>query len=214
MSRVHTSLNLEIEQNLWSKGISNIAGADEVGRGCFAGPVFVASVIFPKNHQPIPGVNDSKKLTLSNRLHLYHQIKSQSLYYSISKSSVTHINNHGIVSSITKALNKSLIKLPKLDYFLFDGNQTPSIKSLKPNQIQTIIKGDSICYSIAAASILAKVERDLYMQKLHHQFPHYDWFNNKGYGTKAHRQALLTHGSCPHHRTQFIQKTLNPHQKL
>lgn len=195
----------------WQQNSSIIVGADEVGRGSLAGPLTVAAVVFSPDHQPIKGVTDSKLLTPNHREKLCSLIKSLSMYWSISHTPVSYINSHGISSAITQALDISLSQLPRPDHLLFDGRHRPKLASIPPNQITTITKGDQLCYSIAAASIIAKVTRDQLMRQLHTQFPHYDWCHNKGYGTRTHRQAILTHGPTVHHRTLFIRKTLSQH---
>lgn len=205
-------LNLNLEQFLWKQEVKHIVGIDEVGRGCLAGPVFAAAVIFPPDHHPIRGINDSKTLSPKSRQELFHQIVLVASYYSVKMSSVDLINRIGIVKATHKAMELALSQLPQKQYVLVDGNQHPFPHLLHP--VKTIVKGDSLVYSIAAASILAKVKRDRYMQKLHHKFPHYDWFKNKGYGTISHRQALIKHGPTPHHRTLFIRNVFNQNKSL
>ncbi|MFC1749930.1 ribonuclease HII [Pseudomonadota bacterium] len=201
--------HLLVEKKLWNQGLNQIIGIDEVGRGCFAGPITVAAVMFEPHHKPITEVKDSKLLSPKKRTLLSTQIRNQAKDFFISSSSVKHINTHGISSTLLKTMTKVIDNFSHLEYALIDGIQKPHSTSLDISCIKTIKQGDRTCYSIAAASIIAKVARDKYMQQLHHKFPIYDWFNNKGYGTKAHRLALQKHGASPHHRHLFIRKTLD-----
>lgn len=188
------------EQLLWSKGIVNIAGVDEVGRGAFAGPIVAAAVILPSNFE-IRNINDSKKLTPSQREELCEYILSNAICVSIEEVSVDIINKLGIGKANQIALINSLQKLKeKFQFALIDGF---IIKDLDLDLQKAIIKGDSISVSIAAASIVAKVYRDKLMEKLHLDFPDYNFFENKGYGTKYHQEALKKFGLSKIHRTSF-----------
>jgi len=206
--------NFSFEKKLWSRGLTTIAGADEVGRGAFAGPVVAGCVVFSntltiKQFNNNIVINDSKKLTPRARQEASIWIKQNSLAWGIGECSVSKINSIGMSKATHIAFRKALSVVRSrlaIDFLLVDAFYVPFTRSLpKTNQLP-IIKGDSLSISIAAASILAKVYRDLLMQKLAKKYPHYHWHQNKGYGTLAHRQALQIHGPCVHHRTQFIQR--------
>ncbi len=176
------------------------AGLDEAGRGCYAGPVFAAAVILPKefNH---PLLNDSKQLKEKERNLLRPIIEKESIAYAVAAVDNNEIDTINILQASFKAMHLSISKLltaPGL--LLVDGNRFKAYKDL-PHQC--IIKGDGKYTCIAAASILAKTYRDEYMQQLHHQYPHYGWKDNKGYGTAFHRQAISLNGLCPYHRKSF-----------
>ncbi len=195
-----TQPSFKEEQLLWSKGFINIAGVDEVGRGAFAGPIVAASVILPSNFA-IKGINDSKKLTPKQREELSKYIFDKAICVAIAEVGVDTINAVGIGKANQIALNNSLQKLKeKFQFALIDGF---IIKDLDLNLQKAIIKGDSISVSIAAASIVAKVYRDKLMEKLHLDFPEYNFFENKGYGTKFHQEALKKYGLSKLHRTSF-----------
>lgn len=197
---------LSYENSIWLQQKSYVAGVDEVGRGCLAGPVVAAAVVFPSDHHIIPGIKDSKKTTLNQRRKLIPLIKQSCLFFQVCFISPDTINQHGIVASTLIAMAQALDSLPRLDHAFVDGIQKPASKHLPFSSIETIKKGDDLCYSIAAASIIAKVARDDYMTQLHSQFPLYHWDQNKGYGTLKHRLALIKHGPSPYHRTKFIRK--------
>ncbi len=176
------------------------AGLDEAGRGCYAGPVFAAAVILPTcfNH---PLLNDSKQLKERERDLLRPIIEKESIAFAVAAVDNNEIDTINILQASYKAMHLSIDKLsitPEL--LLIDGNRFKAYKNL-PHQC--IIKGDGKYTSIAAASILAKTYRDEYMQQLHHQFPHYGWKQNKGYGTSIHREAIAAHGLCHYHRKSF-----------
>jgi ribonuclease HII len=176
------------------------AGCDEAGRGCLAGPVFAAAVILPTNfHNPL--LNDSKQVNEKNRNELRIIIEQSALSYAVASIDNDEIDQINILKASFKAMHLALDKLEREPKFLLiDGNRFYTYKKV-PHRC--IVKGDSIFTSIAAASILAKTYRDEYMQKLHQQFPHYAWNNNKGYGTLAHRKAIKEHGQCKFHRKTF-----------
>jgi len=191
------------EKKLWSEGYQRIMGLDEVGRGCLAGPVVASGVIFEAGTE-IAGVNDSKQLSLAEREKLADEIKSKALYWIIKQCDIEEIGKLNILWASLKAMQKCVESVrPKPDYLLVDGNRYPS--TIIPNS--KIVKGDSKSASIAAASILAKVHRDLLMKKLHHSYPNFGWDTNVGYPTKKHYQGLKRYGYTPHHRTTFSLKT-------
>lgn len=176
------------------------AGCDEAGRGCYAGPVFAAAVILPKDFYH-PVLNDSKQLTAEQRLELKYYIKEHAVAYSVAMVTHEEIDQINILQASFKAMHMALDKLRKRPSFvLVDGNRFRPYKKLKH---QCIIQGDGLYASIAAASILAKTHRDAYMKQLHREFPHYNWKQNKGYGTAEHRKAIDTHGLCKYHRKSF-----------
>jgi ribonuclease HII len=176
------------------------AGCDEAGRGCFAGPVFAAAVILPKNFYH-PELNDSKQLTPEKRNELRSVIKANAIAYAVAMVNNEEIDQLNILKASFKAMHLALDKLKKRPSFLIiDGNRFAPYKDLKH---ECVIGGDGIYASIAAASILAKTHRDAYMKKLHKEFPRYNWKSNKGYGTEEHRQAIEKYGLCKYHRRSF-----------
>ena len=176
------------------------AGLDEAGRGCFAGPVFAAAVILPKDFRH-PLLNDSKQLTAKQRTALRSIIEKESISYAVASVSNEEIDATNILKASFKAMHLAIDHLKlKPQALLIDGNRFTPYPSLKHT---CIIKGDGIYASIAAASILAKTYRDEYMEQLHHEFPAYAWNNNKGYGTAAHRMAIKENGICKYHRKSF-----------
>ncbi len=175
-------------------------GLDEVGRGCLAGPVVAAAVIFPKNftHSEI---TDSKKLNATQRKELSQLIQKKAIAYSVAEISVEEIDTINILQASIKAMHKAVDMLSqKPDFLWVDGNKFHPYQKI-PHQC--VIKGDSKILAIGAASILAKVNRDELMQKLHLDFPEYDWNKNKGYPTPFHKKAIIKHGITPWHRTSF-----------
>ncbi|OEY86613.1 ribonuclease HII [Wolbachia pipientis] len=182
-----------------------IAGVDEAGRGPLAGPVVSAAVVFFDRNVVIDGINDSKKLTVRSREFLYNKIISIAKY-GIGISSVEEINLYNILVATKLSMKRALTNLNiELDYVLVDGNQPPTVKW----QVKPIVNGDNLSISIAAASIIAKVTRDQLMQTLHYQYPKYNWYKNKGYGTKEHINAINYYGITEHHRKNFAPNSLN-----
>lgn len=176
------------------------AGCDEAGRGCYAGPVFAAAVILPKNFYH-PELNDSKQLTPDKRKELKYYIKENAIAYAVAMVDNDEIDQINILRASFKAMHLALDKLRKRPGFLLiDGNRFIPYKKLRH---QCIIQGDATYASIAAASILAKTHRDSYMRQLHKEFPFYNWKQNKGYGTGEHRNAIDKHGLCQYHRKSF-----------
>jgi len=190
---------LEIERTLWQEGFRRIMGLDEVGRGCLAGPVVAAGVILDPN-SPIEGIQDSKKLSLSERKRLSKEIKKKALYWTIQEGDLAMIERLNILWASLETMNNCVISTgANPDYLLVDGDRyVPTLLAH-----QCIVKGDSKSASIGAASIIAKVYRDELMASLHQEFPEYGWDNNVGYPTNAHRQALKKYGYTPVHRTSF-----------
>lgn len=196
-----TRPNFEYEQALWDNGLTNIAGVDEVGRGCFAGPVVAAAVIFPQGFTNIERIDDSKRLSAKVREDLARRIKKYALSYSIAEVSVGTINSIGIGKAAQQAFIKAVSKLHiRPQHILMDAFFITDID----RSVQTpVIKGDQKSISIAAASIIAKVHRDRLMQELPARYALYDFMTNKGYGTKKHREAIGQYGFCDLHRTSF-----------
>lgn len=176
------------------------AGCDEAGRGCLAGPVFAAAVILPKNFRH-PVLNDSKKLNVKQRSELREEIIEKAIAWSVASVSNEEIDQMNILRASIKAMHSAIRGLSKKPQFLLiDGNRFFAYEDIKH---KTIIKGDGLYFSIAAASVLAKTFRDDYMIKLHDEFPVYGWDRNKGYPTSFHREAILTHGITKYHRRTF-----------
>lgn len=176
------------------------AGCDEAGRGCLAGPVTAAAVILPKNYKN-PLLNDSKKLTPNQREILRTEIINSAIAWNVAFVSNNEIDNMNILRASVKAMHIALDGLSKVpQHLLIDGNRFYQYKNIAHT---TIIKGDSLYLSIAAASVLAKTFRDEYMERIHYEYPAYGWNRNKGYGTKYHREAILAHGLTPYHRKSF-----------
>ena len=176
------------------------AGTDEAGRGCLAGPVVAAAVILPKNFNNSL-LNDSKKLTEKQRELLRPIIEKEAIAYGISYVYQEEIDELNILRASIVAMHKALAKMNTIPEFIsVDGNKFVPYKKI-PHQ--TVVKGDGKYMNIAAASILAKTYRDEYMQKIHLDFPHYNWKQNKGYPTKEHRAGIREFGSCLHHRKTF-----------
>jgi ribonuclease HII len=192
---------LDIEKSHWSSGKKLICGIDEVGRGCFAGPVVVGAVIFPEDCQIIGGLADSKLLTPIQRIQLDPLIKQAALCWGIEETSVEIINNVGIGKATQIAFFNVVKKLSQApEHILIDVFYINAID----HQIQSPIKdGDKLSASIAAASVIAKVYRDNLMIDLDEKYPEYGFAAHKGYGTKMHQAAIKEHGLCEIHRTSF-----------
>ena len=189
----------EIEDSL---GLQVICGVDEAGRGPLAGPVCAAAVILPK-HLRIPGLNDSKKLTDKKRRELFPIIQEQDIAYGIGLASESEIDEINILQATFLAMRRALDQLSvRPEIALIDGNRETDFGL----PVKTVVKGDSLSANIAAASILAKVTRDNLMVELAEKYPEYGFEIHKGYGTKAHYEALRTYGPCPIHRRSFLKK--------
>ncbi|HHW56534.1 MAG TPA: ribonuclease HII [Clostridia bacterium] len=192
------------ENQLYQKNLNFIAGVDEAGRGPLVGPIVAACVILPKEVF-IPEINDSKKLSEEKREILAEVIKKVAISYGIGIVDCEEIDKINILNATYKAMQIAISKIQqKIDYLLVDAITIPQIEI---NQ-KAIVKGDSKSISIAAASILAKVERDKIMKEYHKIYPQYNFEKNKGYGTKEHIEALKKYGPCPIHRKTFIEKIL------
>lgn len=214
MRKKSTNPTFKEEEKLWEKGFNYVIGLDEVGRGAFAGPVAVASVVFPKKIPQVLAreINDSKLLSHKKRLILSPLIKKHAIAYSICLEGVKTINKHGIGYATKKAFRKSIAetnsKLLKNNnknntFILIDGFHIKYVRDFGIKNQKAIIKGDRVSLSIAAASIIAKVHRDLLMETLGKKYPRYKWHENKGYGTRKHREAIKKYGLCLFHRSSF-----------
>ena len=192
----------EIENSLYSDSILTICGVDEAGRGPLAGPVCAAAVILPRDHQ-IPGLTDSKKLSDKKRRELYPIIKEQAIAYGIAFASEQEIDEMNILQATFLAMQRAMDLLEvRPDLALIDGNREKDFGL----RVKTVIKGDSLSANIAAASVLAKVTRDDLMEDLAKTYPGYGFEIHKGYGTKAHYEALREMGASPVHRMSFLKK--------
>lgn len=192
----------EIENSFFDQGLQCICGVDEAGRGPLAGPVCAAAVILPPNID-IPGLNDSKKLTDKRRRELMPVIKECALAYGIAFADETEIDSINILQATFLAMERAMQQLSiKPQLALVDGNKAKDFDI----PVKTVIRGDSLSASIAAASVLAKVTRDDLMLEMAEKYPNYGFDVHKGYGTKAHYEALLKYGPCPIHRMTFLKK--------
>lgn len=190
---------LKYEKQLWAEKYKRIMGLDEVGRGCLAGPVVVAGVIFPPNVS-INGIRDSKTIPLKERLDLAILIKEKALFWTIQEGSIELIAQRNILwASIETMLRCTEVKDASPDYLLVDGNRYTT--SIIPHKC--VVKGDDKSISIAAASILAKVYRDELMERLGNEYVEFNWKQNVGYPTPEHKRALIKHGYTEHHRLGF-----------
>lgn len=191
-----------IEEACLANGYHIVCGVDEAGRGPLAGPVCAAAVILP-DHTEIPGLNDSKKLTDKKRRELFPVIQEAAIAYGVGFASEAEIDQLNILQATFLAMQRALDQLAvRPDIALIDGNQEKDFGV----PVKTVVKGDSLSANIAAASVLAKVSRDDVMMKMAGQYPAYGFEIHKGYGTKAHYEALRKYGPCPIHRMTFLKK--------
>ncbi len=200
---------LDIENSLWNKGYNYIAFCDEVGRGCLFGSVLAAAVIMPKG-LAIEGIKDSKKLSPKKREKLYEIIKEECVAMGIGTASAETIDKINIKNATKLAMKKAVISIRDKnekgiipDYILIDAEKIDL-----PIPQRAVIKGDDISHGIAASSIVAKVLSDRLCERWHTKYPNYNIKQNKGYGTKAHREALKRYGASPMHRKTFLGKIL------
>lgn len=193
---------LEFERRLKEEGVTVIAGVDEAGRGPLAGPVVAAAVVLGT---VIEGVNDSKKLSEKKRELLYDRITREAVAYGIGQVDPRGIDEMNIRNATLAAMKQAVENLGiALDRVLVDGRDVIDVKY----PVEAVVHGDATCYSIAAASILAKVTRDREMRKLDAKYPEYGFGQHKGYGTAAHIEVLRRIGPCPIHRASFLRKIL------
>lgn len=192
----------QIEDEVSAEGYCAICGVDEAGRGPLAGPVCAAAVILPRDVE-LPGLNDSKKLSDKKRRELYPLIMEKALAYGIGFADEKEIDEINILQATFLAMERALQHLQiKPDFALIDGNRAKDFGL----PVRTVVHGDSLSASIAAASVLAKVTRDDLMLKMAEKYPQYGFEIHKGYGTKVHYEALREHGPCPIHRMSFLKK--------
>lgn len=195
------------EREQYRQGRTAVCGVDEAGAGPLAGPVYAAAVILPEGME-IPGLDDSKKLTEKKREKLFDVIVEQAIAYSIARVEASEIDEIDILNARMKAMQMAIdgLKVPA-DFALIDGNRDHGTKYAVSTPHMTIIKGDGLSASIAAASILAKVSRDRYtVEELHKAYPQYCFDRHKGYGTKLHYEMLDAFGPCEAHRVTFLKK--------
>ncbi len=193
---------LEFENKAHAEGYQSVCGVDEAGRGPLAGPVFAAAVIL-RPGQVIEGVNDSKKLTEKKREKLFDIIREEALAYNIECATVAEIEEINILNAAMLAMKRAVegLDIPA-DYAIIDGNKTPPIEI----PCEAVVKGDARSMSVAAASILAKVARDRLLVRYAEKYPEYGFEKHKGYGTKAHYDAILRYGETELHRPSFLKK--------
>ena len=193
------------ENEALKNGYKYVCGVDEAGRGPLAGPVCAAAVILPENCE-IEGLNDSKKISEKKREMLFDIIKEKSIAYSIAYGTLEEIEECNILEATYIAMNRAINGLEKqADFALIDGNRVPKGITIP---CETVVKGDAKSCSIAAASILAKVTRDRLMLEYDKKYPEYLFAQHKGYGTKAHYEAIKQHGVCEIHRMSFLKNVL------
>ena len=191
-----------LENEIYAGGVKLLCGVDEAGRGPLAGPVCAAAVILPQNCE-IQGLNDSKKLTEKKREALFDVICAAAVSYGIAFVTVEEIEEYNILGATFMAMNRAVAMLdPVPELALIDGNRNTGIQI--PSRC--IVGGDGKCADIAAASVLAKVTRDRYMRQMAELYPQYGFEKHKGYGTKAHYDAIRAYGPSPIHRPSFLRK--------
>ena len=200
---------LAFEQIKWNEGFSFVAGVDEAGRGCMAGPVVAAAVIFTDPEKIPAGIHDSKQMTESARMEVRELLlATPSVLHAVAEVPADEIDRINILQATWKAMRMAVAQLPQAQFILVDGNPVKGFEL--PSQ--SIVKGDDRSLSIGAASILAKTHRDLLMKKFAEQYPQYGFEIHKGYCTEAHIEAVKKYGPCPIHRLSYapIRKILHP----
>jgi ribonuclease HII len=192
--------DLAIERSHWAAGRRYVAGVDEAGRGCLAGPVVAAAVVLPPD-AGLEGLDDSKKLSPERRAAFFDRIRAEALAVGVGLAAPEEVDRMNVLRAALEAMRRAVADLALApDVLLVDGNQP--IAAL-PCPQETVVQGDTRCLSIAAASVVAKVTRDRLMVALHEAHPHYGWAQHKGYPTPDHYAALAAHGPSPHHRRSF-----------
>ena len=192
----------EIERSCWAMGYQLICGADEAGAGPLAGAVYAGAVILPRELD-IEGLNDSKQVSAKRREILFDEIQEKAVAWAVAWADEKEIDAMNILNARMLAMDRAIRSLkPAPDYALIDGNRNKGISLVN----ETVVKGDSRSASIAAASILAKVSRDRYMEEMARRYPEYEFERHKGYPTKRHYELLRRYGPCPLHRRTFLKK--------
>lgn len=190
----------DVERSLRLSGGPLIAGVDEVGRGPLAGPVVACAVVMPPDRRAIAGVDDSKALSPAERERLAIRIRRDALAFALGAASPREIDRFNILNATILAMRRALARLTiRPDHVLIDGNR---LRTLGVEHVN-VVGGDARCFSIACASIIAKVTRDRLMHALSHRHPRYGWDHNVGYATPAHLASVYEHGLSPHHRRSF-----------
>lgn len=202
--------DLAAEAALWARGLTRVAGVDEVGLGSLSGPVVAAAVMMPPGCAPLAGVRDSKTLTAEARLRLYYAIRFQALSVGVGTASVAEIDRLNVLRATHTAMARALARVAPCEHALIDGRPLKTLDQLGPHS--AIVDGDASCYAIACASIVAKVVRDRLMRLHALRFPGYGWERNAGYGTPEHLDALRRLGVTPLHRRSFapVRAALEP----
>ena len=195
-----TCPTLEFETALWQQGLLQVAGVDEVGLGCLAGPIVAAAVVVPVDVVQIAIVRDSKALSAKQRWQAFEELSRQDISIGIGMASVAEIDQVNVLQASYLAMRRALSRVQPIDHALIDGRP---IKVELGVSITTLIKGDARSYSIACASIVAKVRRDRLMVNLAKRYPGYGWDRNMGYGTPQHLQGIQSIGLTPWHRTTY-----------
>ncbi len=216
ISKLLAKADFSFEKTLWNKHNRYVAGVDEVGRGCFAGPVVAGCVVFSSN-LAIPDsitIDDSKRLSANRRKTAEKWIKENAVACEIGQASASLINRIGMGKATKVAFRRAITQVQhkiRINFLLIDAFYIPWVKGLRRKNQKAIIDGDQKSVSIAAASIIAKVYRDKLMQKISRnpKYKKYDWGKNKGYGTKTHQKAILKLGLTRYHRRAFVQTLLN-----
>ena len=191
-----------IERAHWDAGRTMIVGADAVGVACLSGPVLAAAVVMPPNARRIPGIRDSKMLSRAQRDRLYPFIRRRALAVGIGAASVTEIDRINIYHATNLAMRRAICRIDEREHVLIDGLKVYRFQD-QIGPYTAIVRGDAKVYSIAAASIVAKVIRDRLMDRLAARHPHYGWEHNAGYATLAHRRGIEEHGITAFHRRSF-----------
>ena len=191
-----------VERTHWNAGRTLVVGADAVGVACLSGPVLAAAVVMPPFGRRIPGIRDSKMLSRAQRERLFPIIMRRAAFVGIGAASVAEIDRLNIYHATNLAMRRAICRIPGREHVLIDGLRVHRLED-HVGRYTAIVRGDSRCYSIAAASIVAKVTRDRLMDRLAARHPHYGWEHNAGYATLDHRRGIEEHGITPFHRRSF-----------
>jgi len=191
-----------IERTHWKAGRTLVVGADAVGVACLSGPVLAAAVVMPPYGRRVPGVRDSKMLSRAQRERLYPLILRRALMVGIGAASVAEIDRLNIYHATNVAMRRAICRVEGREHVLIDGLRVHRLEE-HVGAYTAIVHGDALCYSIAAASIVAKVVRDRLMDRLAARYPHYGWEHNAGYATQVHRRGIEEHGITAFHRRSF-----------